>query len=339
MENRKGSILIIALWTLVLLTTFSIYLGLGVRQRMLMVQRFESRHKLYLAVTSGVRKAIAMINSTYRQAEQPLATLSTKAFLTDNTKDFFGIDLGDATVDIVHESFDKTLNENKKHYGMIDEASKININFADKSSLVRLFRAVFGWDAEAAEKLAAAIIDWRTPGESVLKGFFSQEYYKNLQHPYDPKGRDFEILDEVALVEGMQANLFDRLRDFITIYGDGKININTAPFEVLYALGFAEDIANNIIERRMGRDGLAGTSDDIVFTSTEEFAGAMSSSSAFAEDDALFTQELHGSQKITTSSDLYAIKAIGYTMGQKQHMSVFCVYDAVAHSIIYWQET
>lgn len=338
MNNHRGSVLVIALWTLTLLTTFAIYLGVGVRQRMLMTQRFESRHKLYLAAASGARKAIAALDTAHRKSELPLANLSWKTFLTDNAKEFQGIGFGAVRSDVVYEIFDKTFTVNKKHYGMIDESSKININFADKNSLVRLFRMVFGWDADEAEKLADALMDWRTPGDSILKGFFSQDYYKNLPHPYAPKGRDFEILDEVLQVEGMRINVFDRLRDFITVYGDGAVNVNTASFAVLYALGFSEDVADHIIEKRVGLDGIAGTNDDCLFSSTEEFASLMGSSSALTAHDALFAQELQGSQKLTVASSFYTIKALGYTMDKKQHASIRCVYDVSAHSIVYWQE-
>ncbi len=339
MKNHRGSILVVALWTLVLLTTFSIYLGLGVRQRMIMVQRLESRHKLYLAAASGVRKAITMIHAAYRKSDQPLADVSTKAFLMNNVKDLSSIDLGDVTVDIERKILDKTFDKNEKHYGMIDEASKININFADKRSLVRLFQAVFGWDAEGSEGLAIAVIDWRTPGASTLKGFFSQEYYKNLLYPYEPKGRDFEILDELLLVEGMRQDILERLRYFVTVYGDGRVNVNTATFPVLYAIGFAGDVAKDIIEKRVGRDDVEGTADDVTFRSTEDFAAAMSVSSAFTDNDALFAHELHGNQKITTTSDFYSINAKGYTVGGKQQNTVRCVYDAVAHAIVYWNES
>ena len=98
--NRRGSVLIIALWTLALLTTFAVYIGVGVQQRILMVQRIESRHKLYLAASSGIRKAIAMINIAQQKEKQPLANPTMKPFLMDNPKDFFGIDLGGVTVEV-----------------------------------------------------------------------------------------------------------------------------------------------------------------------------------------------------------------------------------------------
>lgn len=339
MRNRQGSILIFALWTLVVLTTFSIYLGFGVRQRMIMVQRLESRHKLYLAASSGVRKAIAMLHAAYEKNDQPLSVVSAKAFLMNNIRDFRSIDLGDVTVDIERKILDKTFDKNEKHYGMIDEASKININFADKRSLVRLFQAVFGWDAEGSEGLAIAIIDWRTPGTTTLKGFFSQEYYKNLRYPYEPKGRDFELVEELLLVEGMRKDIFERLRHFVTVYGDGRVNVNTATFPVLYAIGFTSDVAKDIIQKRIGFDDIEGTADDITFRSTEDFAAAMSVLSMFTENDALFVRELHGSQKITTTSDFYSIQAKGYAVGGKQQNTVRCVYDAAARTIVYWNES
>ena len=61
------------------------------------------------------------------------------------------------------------------------------------------------------------------------------------------------------------------LKDFVTVYGTGRVNINTAPREVIEALLYdqlgddAENVAENIVEYRDGMDDEPGTRDDRPF--------------------------------------------------------------------------
>jgi len=337
-EHQRGMVLVFALWTLTLLVVFSIYIGIGVRQRMILVKRLESRSKLYYSAASGIHKAIMVIDQARGLSGSALVP-RTKAILMNNGEDLSNIELNGATAEIVYHFFDKTLNQNKKQYGMIDEASKININFASKRILTRLFQVVLSWDVERAEKLALAIIDWRTSGDSSLKGFFSDEYYKTLKHPYAPKNASFEILDEALLVEGMDAEILNRLRDFITVYGDGRVNVNTVSFEVLRALGFDEALSAKLVEKCMGPDGIQGTFDDYVFESEGGFVTLLQLSSAAAENDVLYAEQLKNDQQFRVDTNIYSIEAVASIPAQKQQMSIRCVYDASIQAILYWQET
>lgn len=63
------------------------------------------------------------------------------------------------------------------------------------------------------------------------------------------------------------------LRDVLTVFGDGRININTSPYEVLRILpGVGENAASDILAYRNGEDGVAGTADDRAYSDWERFA-------------------------------------------------------------------
>ena len=65
------------------------------------------------------------------------------------------------------------------------------------------------------------------------------------------------------------------LRDLFTVYGDGRINVNAAPREVLEALPDMDPSAVAlIISYRAGSDGKLETSDDRRFRNVEEIATA-----------------------------------------------------------------
>ena len=77
-------------------------------------------------------------------------------------------------------------------------------------------------------------------------------YYLNLEPPYVSKNGNFETVEELAWVRGFESSpLIPRLNQWLTVQTTGQvINLNTAPLEVLLAMGFARDLAQNIIMAR-----------------------------------------------------------------------------------------
>lgn len=65
------------------------------------------------------------------------------------------------------------------------------------------------------------------------------------------------------------------LRQVLTTFGDGRVNVNTAPIEVLQLLpGVGEEGAANLLAVRNGPDGEAGTPDDLGWSEWATFATA-----------------------------------------------------------------
>lgn len=119
-------------------------------------------------------------------------------------------------------------------YTIVDEESKININLASVEEVARLP----GLDMDRAMDLSA----------STLKPLRAKE--------------------ELLLLEGMTREIFDKLKDFITVFSDGKVNINTAPPEVLTALDLDEDTIAAIMDYKKGEDAVEMTADDPAFEKT-----------------------------------------------------------------------
>jgi general secretion pathway protein K len=57
---------------------------------------------------------------------------------------------------------------------------------------------------------------------------------------------------ELYYVKGIDKKVFDKLADYLTVYGDGKINVNSASKDVLMALSndMTETAVDSIIESR-----------------------------------------------------------------------------------------
>ena len=87
-------------------------------------------------------------------------------------------------------------------------------------------------------ELIANLLDWMDEDtDRIFRGGYEDSLYNNLDSPYLSKNAKFDTMDEIRLVDGWQDDdLMERFGEQITIYGDGKININTADEEMMKAL-------------------------------------------------------------------------------------------------------
>ncbi len=116
-------------------------------------------------------------------------------------------------------------------YGLRDEESKININKADQELLKSFLEVVGDITAMEAAEIAAAIEDWRDEGDEILTGGAENSYYSAQNPAYPCANVPFGSKHELLLVKGVEEGLFLKLENYITTYGAGKVNINTAdPF-------------------------------------------------------------------------------------------------------------
>jgi type II secretory pathway component PulK len=79
-------------------------------------------------------------------------------------------------------------------FGLVDEASKLNLNIATTEMIQTLPRMTV--------ELAAAVKDWRDADEDVTPGGAESETYSRLNPPYRCKNANFESIDELRLVSG-----------------------------------------------------------------------------------------------------------------------------------------
>jgi general secretion pathway protein K len=172
--------------------------------------------------------------------------------------------------------------------GIVDEQSKFPINFLldAKGNLNPITSAVltnlltgpaFELDREAAEEIVLALKDWLDPDDEVsgLSGA-EEDYYAAAG--YAPRNGPVRFLGELPLVRGITREIFagsagrPGLKDLVTVHGDGKINLNTAPVELVAAMIIqdesgttprdAQDFAMRVVEYRadyMHWDQLAST--------------------------------------------------------------------------------
>jgi DNA uptake protein ComE-like DNA-binding protein len=122
---------------------------------------------------------------------------------------------------------------NSYKYYFVDKTKTIDQNSTDKTEII---------DEGALINLNTASLDVlkRLPGmdEELAQGIVNSGL------------RPFSCVNEVFLVEGMNSENFLLFKDLVTVYGTGKININTASPAVLLALGLDKDTVAAIVRFR-----------------------------------------------------------------------------------------
>lgn len=333
-RTQKATVLIMALWSLSFLTVMVLTIGLGTRQKITMLQRLESRSQVHSVADAGVKKSISFLVHELERAGY-VYTSESKRLRHNNPKMFSNQALGDHIFSVFYGQDE--VNE-KSFYGVVDEERKININFADHTVLRRLFADVLEIDESEAGALAKAIYDWRQFGESQAQGFYSDDYYGNLEYPYSIKNDIFEVTSELLLVKGFNRAIYEKIEPFITVYGDGMININTASAVVLRAIGFEQELIEKIMQVRKGPDEREATDDDHIFQRTYDIAAEVNRVEKLKKHEVEQIDYANIQQMLTTNSFFYSIHSVGRLSGNRDVRTIDCVFDITNNMIKFWHE-
>lgn len=102
----------------------------------------------------------------------------------------------------------------------------------------------------------------------------------NFNSKLDPEENDGA---ESLPPDNRDGSLQEGLTRFVTVVGDGRVNPNLAPLEILLTVpGVSRKIAEEIVTLRQGGDGVPGTKDDFIFKKPEDLK-QLSSLSKFDE--------------------------------------------------------
>ena len=96
----------------------------------------------------------------------------------------------------------------------------VNPNTAPAELLQALLTRV-GADPGRAKQVAAAIVDWRTPGQRAGANGTKAAEYRQAGLAYGPPGAPFESLDELGLVRGMDPALLTAHVPSLRLYAYG----------------------------------------------------------------------------------------------------------------------
>lgn len=117
----------------------------------------------------------------------------------------------------------------------------VNANIKDMLLLL-LKQPEFDLNERKAAEIVDAIIDWIDENNEITGAGAESSYYASLAAPYAAKNAPLDCIEELLMIRGITYELFAGTREkpglgqYVTIYGTGAININTAPKMVLRAL-------------------------------------------------------------------------------------------------------
>jgi general secretion pathway protein K len=125
-----------------------------------------------------------------------------------------------------------------------NESDRVNLNTASNVLLRALITEVGGPPA-VANRLAAAILDWRTSGGNARPGGAKAADYMAAGRPYGPPGSAFVSVEELNDVLGMTPDLFARLEPHLTVLTDGDPDLSTRDPVVARALADSSGVADD----------------------------------------------------------------------------------------------
>jgi general secretion pathway protein K len=116
-----------------------------------------------------------------------------------------------------------------------DFSGRLNPNLASVV-MIQALLSQLGVGAAPAAHLAAAIVDWRTPGLNPSPNGAKAPQYRAAGMAYGPPGRPYENLDELGFVIGMDRELLAAMKPHLTLWTTADPDPTFADAMVLAAL-------------------------------------------------------------------------------------------------------
>lgn len=223
-NNQQGIALIVTLLALVLITAMVVEFSYGVYTGTNNLYNWRDSQRLSIMATSGVN-VIARVMKEAATIEDYKTQSEIEMPIANPFEDFNG------TITVRIED------ENAKFNIKTLVNPKLEEEPDTREGFQRLLRAL-----SLDEKIANRVVDY-IDRDSIAELPDSEVGAKNS---------NFDSVDELLLINGVSRKDYDTLLPYITVYGDGRININNAKKPVLMCLpGVINDsLAQNIIDYR-----------------------------------------------------------------------------------------
>ncbi len=131
------------------------------------------------------------------------------------------------------------------------ESGKIDINKANEKLLTGMM-AQTDVDPIEQQSIVNAILDWRDKDDLIRIDGAEKSTYEAADLSYHPRNKPFQTTEELRLVFGITAEIFEQLKTMITVYSkQTNVDLKTAEKKVLLAVSNldTETIDSYIAER------------------------------------------------------------------------------------------
>lgn len=247
--KREGFVVIVVLCMVIMLSVLLLGFNNKSRANLRSVDEFYRSEQALHCARAGINMAIA----TARDVPGIHANRSLlRLFSGEKT---FPVGKGECSITISAESGKLNVNLLKDKSGKLDRP-----RIEQLLRLIDLLNLEQAADSRIGYGLVSSIIDWVDSDDKVTYlPFIKREnlgaessYYGQLKQPYTCKNRPLETIEELLRVKGMTPHILDRMRGCLTVYGDGKINLNSASKLTIESLSEQLDtvLAQLIVDRR-----------------------------------------------------------------------------------------
>jgi len=231
--DPRGFILVVVLGAVVILAAVLFGFHHTVQAKLGTVHSFYRVEQASNCARAGLNVAVAAVRTTEDLCQDSrfskLVTGEVPVAVAEGT----------CTVTIVEENGFLNVNRLKRETGELDR-TRID-------QLLRLIDLLNRQKPDAPRieyGIVPAIIDWTDRDDDLTHLPFVQrdnlgaeaDYYGTLDPPRRCRNGPVDVIDELRPVKGMTPGALARLRDSLTAFGDGKVNINAAPKLVLESL-------------------------------------------------------------------------------------------------------
>lgn len=237
MSPRRGFALVAALWILVLVSVLALELSVGARGRRLAAANASERAAAVAAADAGVEQVFGRLD---RMRRLPFTTRGLPTATIIDPWSMAPLVVGGTGA----------VGEFRYRVGVHDPGAQLDLNRASEDQLRQLLAAL-RVDAAQADRVVAAILDWRDPDDLPRLHGAERDAYLRIGAAVLPANGPFTSVAELLQVIGVTQPIYERVRPYLTVVGGGVVNVNVAERPVLLALpGFGEEAATAVLALR-----------------------------------------------------------------------------------------
>ena len=245
-HGEEGVALVLALVFVVLLTAIVVEFTYEMHVDASLIERHTSDSEAYMAAKSGIALSMSVLTADLFIGEEEAAGQSHEVY--DSLDEPWA-----ASAPLV------PLNDAMVTVQIDDEYGKINLNAliyedggAGETEFIPLVDALTVlFDNRLVEDVPVdTILDWLDSDDDTRTFGAENDYYQNLETPFECKNGPMDSIEELLLLPGITPEIFfgdgevqqPPLNELLTVHGhpEGKVNVNTASYEVLEAMFTAD---------------------------------------------------------------------------------------------------
>lgn len=325
-HQERGSLLILTVWILVLLSVFAFSVGYTVRQRIKFAEHLDTRENLRGVAEAGVLRMVQLISSKLKGDVQ---ADSLESPWSNNPGLFREVRVGSGFFTVASRPEDGARDSGQPYgtrYGAVDEERKLNLNRVKSQQVLgRLIEAATGMTDTESQDMAAAIMDWRDEDDYPMAGGAESGEYDRMGTDRRPKNAPYDALEELLFVRGITPEIYAKILPYLTLDGSGVQNLNTVSGEVLRAHGFPDPLVKKILLYRSGRDGREGTKDDRVFPRTGNIVTDLNQFVSLTDAERGSMESYVQSGLLGVESQNFLIRSVARMKGRKETLTVIAV--------------